>query len=94
MLFVKCDRSRGEYPIGVYYHKQREKFVTKCSIYDFKENKSKEIHLGYYKTTEQAFKVYKKFKEQNIKEVADYYKKQIPYKLYDAMYKYEVEITD
>ena len=93
-LFTKRDKLRGEYPVGVTYNKAREKFVTQCSIYDYKENKKKHIHLGYYYTSEKAFQVYKQFKEQNIKEVADYYKDLIPQKLYDALYNYKVEITD
>ena len=32
--------------------------------------------------------------KKNIKQVADYYKEQIPQKLYNAMYKYEVDIDD
>ena len=51
-------------------------------------------YLGYYDTSQQAFEVYKQFKEDYIKEVADYYKDKIPKKLYDAMYKYEVDIDD
>lgn len=68
--------------------------MTKCSVYDFEENKQKLIYLGCYNTQEKAFEVYKQFKENYIKEVADYYKDQIPQKLYDAMYKYEVDIND
>ncbi|WP_278467981.1 hypothetical protein [Veillonella parvula] len=49
---------------------------------------------GLHNTPEEAFNVYKKAKENNIKLVADYYKDQIPSKLYEAMYRYEVEITD
>lgn len=93
-LFTKCDKVRGEYPIGVSYSKRDKKFQAYCRIYDFKENKGKQIHLGYYETLEQAFKIYKQFKEQYIKQVAEYYKDKIPQKLYDAMYQYEVEITD
>lgn len=93
-LFIKCDKSRGKYPIGVYYKKQTGKFVARCSVYDLKENKSKLKHLGLYNTHEEAFEFYKEFKEEYIKEVADYYKGKIPSKLYDAMYNYEVEITD
>ena len=33
-------------------------------------------------------------KEKNIKEVANYFKDEIPVKLYNALYSYEVEITD
>ena len=35
-----------------------------------------------------------KLKEDYIKQVADEYKPYIPKELYDAMYKYEVEIND
>ena len=93
-LFVKCDKSRGDYPIGVCYNEHRKKFITQCSIYDFKENKKKIKRLGYYDTPEKAFKSYKQFKEKYIKEVADYYKDLIPTKLYDAMYLYKVEMDD
>lgn len=40
-----------------------------------------------------AFEAYKK-KEKYIKEVADSYKSVIPIKVYDAMYQYEILITD
>ena len=51
-------------------------------------------YLGLYITIEQAFSAYKNFKENYIKEVADEYKDLIPTKLYEAIYKYEVEIND
>ncbi len=92
VLFVKCNKLRGNYPIGVYYHKQTGKFIAQCSVYDYKERKAK--NLGLYNTPEEAFKVYKQFKENYIKKVADLYKDKIPTKLYDAIYNYEVEITD
>lgn len=92
-LFTKCDKVRGEYPIGVSLCKNG-KYRAYCHVYNFKENKSKKIHLGVYNIPEQAFEVYKEFKENYIKQVADYYKSKIPSKLYDTMYNYEVEITD
>ena len=64
ILFVKRDKLRGDYPIGVCYNKHVQKFNAKCSMYDFKENKNKRKHLGYYETPEQAFNAYKQFKEQ------------------------------
>ena len=94
ILFTKSDRKRGEYPIGVSYHKEHKKFMAQCSIYDFKENKKKQIYLGYYDSTEKAFEIYKEFKEKYIKEVADYYKDLIPQKLYNALYEYKIEIND
>lgn len=56
--------------------------------------KKKKKYLGVYDTQEEAFEVYKYYKEKNIKVVADYFKKYIPERLYDSLYKYEVEITD
>mgnify|MGYP002598415161 CR=1 FL=1 len=93
-LFIKCDKTRGGYPIGVSYNKGDKKFQAYCRIYDFKENKSKNKHLGLYDTKELAFEEYKQFKEKYIKEVADYYKNLIPDKLYQALYNYKVEIND
>ena len=94
VLFTKSDKSRGNYPIGVHYNKQNKKFVAQCNIYDYEENKTKKKYLGLYDTVEKAFEVYKEFKERYIKQVADYYKEQIPDKLYNALYDYKIEITD
>ena len=91
-LFVKSDKIRGNTPIGV--SRQKNKFRAQCSVYDFENKNKKRKYLGSYNSPEEAFKVYKEFKENYIKEVADYYKNQIPNKLYDALYNYEVEITD
>ena len=52
------------------------------------------MNLGRFNTPEEAFYTYKEAKEKEIKRVADLYKDRIPQKLYDAMYNYEVEITD
>ncbi len=94
LLFTKNDKTRGKYPIGVHYNKQNKKFRAECSVYDFETNKKKSRFLGYYNTPTEAFEVYKKFKEKNIKEVADYYKNQIPKDIYDAMYNYKIDIDD
>lgn len=93
-LFTKRNNARGDYPIGVSYDKVSGKFIAQCHIYDFKNYKSKIKHLGYYNTSQKAFNVYKEFKEKNIKKVAEHYKEQIPYELYQAMHNYRVEIND
>jgi hypothetical protein len=87
-VFCKTDAKRGEFPIGVSYHKRVQKFSSTCVI------NNKQVHLGYYNTTKEAFYAYKKFKERYIKEIADKYKIYIPKVLYDALYNYKVEITD
>lgn len=91
-LFVKCDKLRGESVIGTTPH--HGKYMVRCQMINPKTSKSKNEYLGYYETQEKAFEVYKYYKEKNIKMVADYFRKQIPDKLYDALYRYEVEITD
>lgn len=92
-LFTKCDRKRGKYPIGVSPHKLTNKLQAKCSILD-KNDKNKTEFLGCYNTSKEAFLAYKQFKENYIKQVADEYKELIPNKLYDALYRYEVNIGD
>jgi hypothetical protein len=93
-LFTKREGCRGDYPIGVTINKRTNKFISRCNVYNYKLNKQIREYLGTHDTPEKAFFAYKYFKEKHIKEVADYYKDTIPKKLYDAMYKYKVEITD
>ena len=92
-LFTKNNKNRGDSPIGATLCKNG-KYQVRCRVYNFETGKSKKEYLGYYETQEKAFKVYKEFKERYIKKVADYFKNQIPTILYDALYDYEVEITD
>lgn len=87
-LFTKSNKRRSNLPIGV--KKDKNAYVAQCSIGGNKNKK----YLGRFETSEEAFNSYKQFKEQYIKEIADEYNGRIPQILYDAMYKYEVEITD
>lgn len=91
-LFTKCDRARGNLPVGVRYRRDTNKYRVECST---QKNRVKHrVSLGQYDTVEEAFKVYKQFKENYIKEVAEEYKHKIPVKLYEALINYKVEITD
>lgn len=92
-LFVKSNSSRGESVIGT-HHDKNDKYQVNCHLINPKTGKSKGKYLGIYDTELEAFKVYKYYKEENIKEVADYYKNLIPQKLYQVLYNYEVEIDD
>ena len=85
-LFIKRDKCRGKYPIGV--SKVKDKFEAWLS------KGNKRIRLGYFNTPNEAFLAYKIAKEQYIKEVAEKWKAQISQKLYDTMMNYEVEIDD
>ena len=91
-LFTKCDRARGSLPVGVRYRRDTNKFRVECSTQ--KNGVKHRVSLGQYDTVEEAFEVYKQFKENYIKEVAEEYKNKIPVKLYEALIDYEVEITD
>ena len=87
-LFVKQQRQRGEYPVGVYKQKDNNKYRATISI------NGKNIILGKFDTSEEAFDAYKTAKENHIKEIADQYKSVIPESLYYAMYEYEIEYND
>lgn len=93
-LFIKSDKTRGDLPIGVDWHKANQVYQTRCRVFNVKTLKNNSKYLGCYNTPQEAFDTYKKAKEENIKQIADYYKDRIPSKLYDTMYSYEVEITD
>ena len=91
-LFVKNDNSRGKDPIGV-YQLPSGNYQVYCS-----NGYGKQIPLGTYITKEEAFKAYKEYKEDVIKEIIDSYEGKIPEPFYSklktAMYNYEVEIDD
>lgn len=84
-LFTSNRVKRGACPIGVV--KEKGKFrAQSCS--------NSNRYLGYYDTPEEAFNAYKIAKEKHIKELADKWKDRIETKVYQAMYAYQVEITD
>ena len=91
-LFTKRDNSRGKDPIGV-YQLPSGNYQAICS-----NGYGKQIPLGTYSTKEEAFQIYKEYKEKVIKEVIDSYEGRIPEPFYSklkvAMYNYKVEIDD
>ena len=94
-LFTKNNKIRGDLPIGIKRNKcSKNKYVSQLSYYDFNIKRKRRKTLGYSDSIEELFNKYKQAKEENIKRIADFYKDKIPKKLYDAMYNYEVEITD
>lgn len=94
VLFTKCDKNRGNFPIGVSWCERDSVFRSYCSIYNYEKSKQEYVYLGSYHSANEAFMAYKNFKEKYIKEVADEYKNLIPIELYMALYRYKVEITD
>ena len=92
-LFTKTNAKRGQYPIGVSFHKRDHVYEANCCD-PFSEKH--QIYLGRYKTEFEAFNAYKNYKGKIIKRSAqeEYNKGNITKKCYDAMMRYEVEITD
>ena len=91
-LFTKNNKVRGKNPIGV-TELPSGNYEAQC-----KDEYSKVIYLGTYSTKEEAFRVYKEYKERVIKNVIDSYEGKIPEPFYsrlrEAMYSYKVEIDD
>lgn len=83
---TKREKERGELPLGV---------TVNNNNYRVRLSKNgKPNYIGTFNTPEEAFQAYKTAKESYIKELADKYKNQINKNVYNALYKYEVEITD
>lgn len=91
-LLTKRQSLRGDYPIGVSETKcnKKNKYTSCVSKY------GDQCLWGYFATPDEAFQAYKNAKEQYIKELAESYFKEgkITERVYQALMKYEVEITD
>jgi hypothetical protein len=87
-LFTNCRNKRGNLPIGV----TKDGNNYRVRVGNPLENKR--VDVGHRNNTNDAFALYKTAKENIIKLVAEFYKKYIPNILYNAMYRYEIEITD
>lgn len=89
-LFISSKSKRGVLPIGVFGPSAKGKYGAQICI------DGKRINLGRYDTPEEAFYAYKVAKEKHIKKVAqEYYNRgEITKRVYDAMMRWEVEITD
>lgn len=91
-LFTKRQNFRSQLPIGVKYCKAQRRF-KECYKASVSRNDGKS-YIGTFKTPEDAFQAYKVAKEDWIKEVADKWKDKLEPRVYEALYNYEVEITD
>ena len=91
-LFTKSDKTRGKDPIGMSLTPS-DNYLVYCN-----NGYGKNVYLGTYSTKKEAFKIYKEYKENVIKETIDSYEGKIPEPFYSklktAMYNYEVEIDD
>lgn len=79
--------SRGIYPIGVALSNDKKKFIATLGCLE-------KPHLGTFNTVEDAFNAYKKAKEDKAKDLANKWKNQLDPRAYEALYNYQVDITD
>lgn len=73
---------------GVQYHSRDKIYQTRGVV----EGEYK--HLGNFKTEEEAFLVYKKFKEVRVKSLAEKWKDLIDVRVYEALMNWEVRVDD
>lgn len=90
-LFTKNNKIRGNLPIGVSLNSKKTKFAIRCN-----DGYGNCVQLGEVLDSVEGFNIYKNFKENVIKKIAqeEYSKWNITKRCYDAMMNYIVEITD
>ena len=86
-LILSNRKVRGKLPIGVTKTKEG-KLRARVSI------NNKEVTLGVFETSNEAFQAYKEAKERHIKGVANKWKDKIDIRVYEALINYEIDITD
>ena len=84
-FFTDSGAKRGENPVGVYFNKQKGKFVAQCAL-----NGKQQQHLGYFNTPDEAFAVYKPFKEALCKQLALKWQSEIDSRLFNVMMNWSV----
>lgn len=87
-LFTNRKSKRGKYFVGVTFHKKINKYMACININGIQK------HLGYFFDEIEAFNAYKKAKENNVKVVANKFKKQITLKCYNALMNWTIDIND
>ena len=84
VFFTDRGNARGEYPVGVAFHKASGKFGAQCNV------NGKQQHLGLFDTPQEAFNAYKPFKESLCKQLALKWQHEIDPRLFNAMMKWQV----
>ena len=85
LFFIDRGNDRGEYPVGVSFHKRDGKFQAQCTV------NGKQQYLGLYNTPEEAFTAYKPFKESLCKQLALKWQHEIDHRLFNAMMNWSVK---
>ena len=84
VFFNEHGNARGEYPIGVCFHKAIGKFHARCNV------NGKRQYLGRFNTPQEAFNAYKPFKENLCKQLALKWKDEIDERLFNTMMNWQI----
>ena len=84
-FFTDSGAARGDYPLGVYFNKRDGKFQAQCAV------NGKIKHLGCFNTAEEAFNVYRPFKENLCKQLALKWESEIDPRLFNTMMNWSVQ---
>lgn len=79
---------RGDYPMGVLFHKASQKLTASISI------NGKRKHLGLFTDATEAFNVYQKAKREYLIVLANKWKYQINSNVYYALINHPIDIED
>ena len=83
VALTKSKAARGNFAIGVDFHKKTGKFRARHRGY-----------IGLFDSETEAFYAYKEDKEKYLKYLAEKHREQIDFRVYNALMNYEVKITD
>lgn len=84
-LIVRRSKEGKDVPAGISFQQSYQKYLVSCSF----EGKNK--NLGRYACKDEAFKVYKEFKEALIKQLADEYKDCMDLRAYEAVINFKIK---
>ena len=84
-LIIFSNSARGEYPVGVTFHKRLKKYAANISLGGVQK------HLGYFEEVSEAFNSYKIAKERYIKFVAEKYFGKIGENVYQKLINYSID---
>lgn len=85
VILNDCESSRGEFPVGVFFSKNENKFVSAIRI------NGKKKHLGYFASPQLAHKAYVEAKENYVKEEAEKYRNEMDSDVYGALINWSVQ---
>lgn len=84
----KARRNRGKWPLGVSYMGCCGKWRSEISV------GGKKVHLGLFKSVEEAFAAYKIAKESEAKRLAAFWQSRVDPRAIEALNRFEVQIDD